>query len=54
MHKEIWGGGSGGTFTVAAVGDGQPETHYVYDRVPAQPLARAGSCSDIVIVIVTC
>lgn len=53
LHTEVWGDGSGGTFTVAALAAGQPATHYVYGRVPAQPLARAGTYSDVVVVTVT-
>lgn len=49
-HVEVWGDGSGGSLTVSGLGSGSTQLHSVYGRVPAQPQARVGSYSDVVVV----
>lgn len=49
----IWGDGSAGTNAIAGTAGTAGETHNLYGRVPAQPLAVPGSYSDTLLVTIT-
>lgn len=57
LHTQIWGDGSGGTFTVTdgyLLNIGTTSRNYtVYGRIPASQNVAAGSYSDLITVTVT-
>jgi spore coat protein U-like protein len=51
-RTEVWGDGTGSTFTRTGMGTGAPENLRIYGRVTARQNVRAGLHSDSVVVIV--
>jgi spore coat protein U-like protein len=52
MRTTVWGN-TVGTDTVAAIGNGAPQSFTVYGRVPAQTTPASGTYTDIITVTVT-
>jgi len=53
QRTQIWGDGSGATWTVPGSADSTSTLHTIYGSVPAQPFAVPGTYSDTVVITVS-